>query len=101
MNVEFHLHSAKKEKKCTLRYALWREIGWGKRAPMAMVKFCFFDTTWALLQATWVRNSNIRQLKWPEATQRWVETTSVTKKSTNTTVKINTDRGRVPPKYKK
>ena len=101
MSVEFHLHSAMKKTKLYIRLRTLGEIGWGKRAPMAMVKFCFFDTTWALLQATWVRNSNIRQLKWPEATQRWVETTSVTKKSTNTTVKINTDRGRVPPKYKK
>ena len=73
----------------------------GEESSHSMVKFCFFDTTWALLQGTWVRNSDIRQLKRPEATQRWVETTSATKKSTNTTVKINTDRGRVPPKYVK
>ena len=37
------------EKKMYIRLRLWREIGWGKKAPMAMVKFCFFDTTWALL----------------------------------------------------
>ena len=65
----------------------------GEESSHSMVKFCFFDTTWALLQGTWVRNSDIRQLKWPEMTQKWVETTTAMRKSTNTTVKINTDRG--------